>query len=52
MALLLAAGLLRLPCPWLAVGTALTMAGMLIASARLYTDPQFAKEDWRGGDSG
>nr|MBI2904111.1 glycosyltransferase family 39 protein [Chloroflexota bacterium] len=48
VALLLAAGLLRLPRLWRVAGTALTLAGLLIASTRLYTDPQFAKEDWRG----
>jgi 4-amino-4-deoxy-L-arabinose transferase-like glycosyltransferase len=46
-ALLVAGGLAALPRWGRAVATAGMLAGLLWGSARLYTDPLFAKEDWR-----
>ncbi|MEK7325672.1 MAG: hypothetical protein AAB217_10505, partial [Chloroflexota bacterium] len=48
VALLAAVGLATLPRQWRGAVTALAVLGVLFGSARLFVDPAFAKEDWRG----
>ena len=46
--LLTAMGLMKLPRAWGRYVIALIIIGMLFSSSRIYFDPEFAKEDWRG----
>lgn len=48
VALLLAAGVSALPGQWRRTTAVLMMIGLLAGSARLFVDPVYSKEDWRG----
>lgn len=48
VALLAAVGLAILPRQWRGAVTAVVVLGVLLGSTRLFVDPAFAKEDWRG----
>lgn len=48
VAILSAAGSIGLPRRWREVSIAFVLVGLLAGSIRLFVDPTYAKEDWRG----
>jgi hypothetical protein len=41
-------GLMKLPSSWRGYAIAIVIVGVLFSTSRIYFDPIFAKEDWRG----